>query len=183
MLHIFLLCTLLLFILHISFRIITCIIIVSIKYMIDIAIVFSLCTNNNSSTIYVEWCAICRNFLSLFFIFYYLHYHNNFELYLSHSNLRRVVSPPTRYFLIPNFFSIPSYSTRGMKKRTVQMLGCISGEKREREKKEQVREKISTAHWGKKCWCTPRTNSVGVYLPSLFLIHICSYSTQQQQQQ
>lgn len=165
MLHIFLLCTLLLFILHISFRIITCIIIVSIKYMIDIAIVFSLCTNNNSSTIYVEWCAICRNFLSLFFIFYYLHYHNNFELYLSHSNLRRVVSAPTRYFLIPNFFFPFLLILHEGWRRGLYRCLAVLVVKSARGRKKNKWEKKFQPHIGAK--------NVGAPLEPIVLVFIC----------
>lgn len=53
-----------------------CIIIVNIKYMIDIAIFFYMCCsktiNNNSSTIHVEWCAICKKFPFFSTIFFLL---------------------------------------------------------------------------------------------------------------
>lgn len=72
------------------------------------------------------------------------------------------------------------WTTRGMKKKRRKKCWMVwlywwREHARVREKREggkrkhiNVKKKCETAHWGKKFWCTPPTNSVGVYLLSLF---------------
>lgn len=88
-----------------------------------------------------------------------------FEIYISFS------------FLFLKIHSLPSHSLshstaaiRGVKKWCI----CVSA--RVLAKEEEVREKMLNRTLGEKMLVHPRTNSVGVYLPSLFLIHICSHS-------